>query len=156
MPNEKTPLEQIQAEASTRILAGSPGGPLRDGVRVELDAFLVRAFDAGVRAQRGLEETVREGVEDSMSDLVWILEKGAIQEGGEILGVWAGPDAQEDGERHFHRIAWTVNRNPLAVDRHDQTPGGQIGTAYVSGAFEWLALSCYASGYEIFPLTIRS
>lgn len=50
---EKTPLEQIQAAAKSRLPLSHTG--LTPG---ELDAFLVQAFDAGVKAARDLDAEV--------------------------------------------------------------------------------------------------
>jgi hypothetical protein len=82
-----------------------------------------------------------------MSDLIWVLEKGVIQEGGEILGIWTGPNAKDAGTVRFDQIAWTVNSDPSEISRGDGGPHNELGTAYVSGRNEWLSLTPYENGW---------
>jgi hypothetical protein len=82
-----------------------------------------------------------------MSEGVWILEKGIVQEGGDILGVWTGPNAKDAGNTRFDQIAWTVNSDPSEIVRGDGAPGNETGTAYVSGRGRWLYLGYYENGW---------
>ncbi len=78
-----------------------------------------------------------------MDDLIWILEKGVIQEGGEILGVWTGPGSRDMGGARFDQIAWTVNTDAGDVEENVQGPGA----LHVSGRNEWLSLTPYENGH---------
>lgn len=77
---------------------------------------------------------------------VWILMRGTIQEGGDVLGVWTGPNAKDAGNTRFDQVAWTVNSNPAEVVRGDGSQDTE-GTAYVSGRNEWLHLGHFANGW---------
>lgn len=81
-----------------------------------------------------------------MSTGIWILMKGTIQEGGEILGVWTGPNAKDAGNTRFDQIAWTVNSDPDEITRGDGEKDTE-GTAYVSGRDEWLHLDHFENGW---------
>jgi hypothetical protein len=78
-----------------------------------------------------------------MSDLIWVLEKGVIQEGGEILGIWTGPNARDAAVTRFDQVAWTVNSDQNATERDVQGPGA----LHVSGRNEWLSLTPYENGW---------
>jgi hypothetical protein len=77
---------------------------------------------------------------------VWILSKGVLGEGGDVIGVWTGPNAKSDANAYFDQIAWTVNSDPDAIERGDGTPDTD-GSAYVSGVHDWLYLNHHANGW---------
>jgi hypothetical protein len=149
---------QGQAFTGTVIGTGGRGGrfALREGKLTEVEPSVLESVtvktDSPLTTPSGRQVSVVILRGDEIAQLtvvtagIWILTKGIIQEGGEVIGVWTGPNAKDAANTYFDQIAWTVNSNPNEITRGDGEQDTD-GTAYVSGRDEWLHLDCVANGW---------